>query len=66
MVTLHLELYNREIISKLMFSKYDEVCWFCKKNRHEDCMKKIPIDSRSKGPHDCTFDMTVITCKCKH
>ncbi|MCY3854521.1 MAG: hypothetical protein OXF28_04945 [Thaumarchaeota archaeon] len=49
-----------------MFSKYDEVCWFCKKNRHEDCMKKIPIDSRSKGPHDCTFDMTVITCKCKH
>ena len=44
----------------------DEVCWFCRKGRHEDCMKEIPIDGRSDGPHDCTFDTKMIPCKCQH
>jgi len=36
------------------------------KGRHEDCMKEIPVDGRSDGPHDCTFDTKLIPCKCKH
>ncbi len=43
-----------------------EICWFCKKGRHEECMKEIPIDGKSEGPHDFTFDTKMITCKCKH
>ena len=44
----------------------EEVCWFCRKGRHEDCMKEIPIDGKSDGPHDCTFDTKMIPCKCQH
>jgi len=44
----------------------EEVCWFCRKGRHEDCMKEIPIDGKSDGPHDCTFDTKMIRCKCNH
>ena len=43
-----------------------EICWFCRKGRHEDCMKEIPMDSRSDGPHDCTFDTKLVSCKCQH
>jgi hypothetical protein len=43
-----------------------EICWFCKKGRHEECMKEIPINGKSDGPHDCTFDTKMITCKCEH
>ena len=38
----------------------EEVCWFCRKGRHEDCMKEIPMDGKSDGPHDCTFDTKMI------
>jgi len=44
----------------------EEVCWFCRKGRHQDCMKEIPIDGKSDGPHDCTFDTKMIPCKCQH
>ena len=47
-------------------SESKEICWFCKKGRHEECMKEIPVDGKSEGPHDCTFDTKMITCKCKH
>jgi len=43
-----------------------KICWFCKKGRHSECMKNIPIDAKSQGPHDCTFDTKIIECKCKH
>ena len=43
-----------------------EICWFCKKGRHEECMKEIPTDEKSDGPHDCTFDTKLVMCKCKH
>ena len=43
-----------------------EICWFCRKGRHEECMKKIPIDGKSEGPHDCTFDTKLVACKCQH
>jgi hypothetical protein len=43
-----------------------EICWFCRKGRHEDCMKEIPIDGRSDGPEDCTFDTKLVPCKCNH
>ena len=42
------------------------ICWFCKKGRHDECMKKIPTDAKSEGPHDCTFDTKLIDCKCLH
>jgi len=44
----------------------EKVCWFCRKGRHEDCMKEIPIDGKSDGPHDCTFDTKMIPCNCQH
>lgn len=44
----------------------EEICWFCRKGRHEDCMKEIPMDGKSDGPHDCTFDTKMIPCKCQH
>ena len=31
--------------------KISEICWFCKKGRHEECMKEIPINAKSDGPH---------------
>ena len=43
-----------------------EICWFCRKGRHDDCMKEIPTDGKSDGPHDCTFDTKMIPCKCQH
>jgi len=29
-------------------------------------MKEIPMDGKSDGPHDCTFDTKMIPCKCQH
>ena len=43
-----------------------EICWLCKKGRHEECMKEIPITAKSDGPHDCTFDTKLVSCKCQH
>ena len=43
-----------------------EICWFCKKGRHEECMKKMPVNAKSEGPHECTFDTKFISCKCVH
>ena len=43
-----------------------QVCWFCKKGRHSERMIKIPIDQKSKGPDDCTFNTKMILCKCSH
>lgn len=44
----------------------EKICWFCKKGRHAECMKEIPMDARSEGPHDCTFDTKMIRCQCVH
>ncbi|ABK77999.1 hypothetical protein CENSYa_1376 [Cenarchaeum symbiosum A] len=41
-----------------------EMCWFCSKGRHGDCMKEIPVNGRSDGPHDCTFDTRMVRCGC--
>ena len=43
-----------------------EICWFCKKGRHAECMKEIPVNAKSDGPHDCTFDTKMVSCKCQH
>ena len=43
-----------------------EICWFCKKGRCEECMKEIPVNAKSDGPHECTFDTKFISCKCSH
>ncbi len=43
-----------------------EICWFCKKGRHSECMKNIPIDVNSEGPHDCSFNSKLVNCKCAH
>ena len=32
-----------------------EICWFCKKGRHSECMKQIPMNVKN-GPHDCSFN----------
>ena len=42
------------------------ICWFCRKGRHGECMRVIPMNSRSSGPHDCTFDTRMIECGCSH
>jgi hypothetical protein len=43
-----------------------EICWFCRKGRHEECMKQMPVDAKSEGPHDCAFDTKMVPCKCSH
>ena len=43
-----------------------EICWFCKKGRHKECMKEMPVNAKSEGPHECTFDTKLISCKCPH
>ncbi len=40
------------------------VCWFCRKGRHEDCMKKIPFSSHLDQPKDCSFDVEAKECVC--
>ena len=37
------------------------VCWFCRKGRHEDCMKKIPYNSKEE---DCSFSIVFHECEC--
>ncbi len=72
MVDLYLitKLFTHKFTNKNMEScatgNTEEICWFCRKGRHEDCMKEIPIDGKSDGPHDCTFDTKMIPCKCQH
>ena len=29
-------------------------------------MKNIPIDVKSVGPHDCSFDSKIVHCACTH
>ena len=29
-------------------------------------MKNIPVNEKSEGPHECTFDTKFIFCKCGH
>ena len=29
-------------------------------------MKEIPINAKSEGPHECTFDTKFIICECEH
>ena len=63
---LHLKLQKYTIMESCDFNTVQEICWFCKKGRHEECMKEIPVTSKSDGPHDCTFDTKLIPCKCAH
>jgi hypothetical protein len=69
-ISLAKKLFRENLASDYMDScasgDTEEVCWFCRKGRHEDCMKEIPIDGKSDGPHDCTFDTKMIPCKCQH
>ena len=44
----------------------EHVCWFCRKGRHQECMKMMPQNARSDGPHDCTFDTSMVRCGCGH
>jgi len=36
-------------------------CWFCAKGRHDDCMEKIPYDSKEE---DCSFSILFHECEC--
>src|SRR2546422_634050 len=38
------------------------ICWFCRKGRHDECMKKIPTDAKTEGPHDCAFVSKAQSC----
>ncbi len=71
MVKIHLKLdiswKIREPMEDCSVSdKISEICWFCKKGRHDECMKEIPVNAKSDGPHECTFDTKFISCKCGH
>ena len=39
-------------------------CWFCRRDRHNECMKEIPTDVKTCGPHECTFSIKLVTCEC--
>ncbi len=62
---LHLRV-KYMIMDSCDFDSMQEICWFCKKGRHQECMKEIPLTSKSDGPHDCTFDTKLVPCKCTH
>jgi hypothetical protein len=47
-------------------SSAQDVCWFCKKGRHSECMKEMPFDAKTEGPDDCTFNTKMVPCKCTH
>ena len=69
--TLRTRFFTENILRKVMEScstgeSNQEICWFCKKGRHKECMMQIPIDGKSEGPHDCTFDTKLVPCKCTH
>ena len=49
-----------------MNNEESSICWFCKKNRHDECMNMIPTNANSTGPHDCTFDTKLLKCTCLH
>ncbi len=55
-----------EIMDSCATDDTQEICWFCRKGRHEDCMKEIPTHGKSDGPDDCTFDTKLVPCKCQH
>ena len=40
--------------------------WFCKKGRHSEGMKQIPINVKTDGPHDCSFNTEMVPCTCTH
>jgi len=42
------------------------MCWFCKKGRHSECMKQIPITMKTDGPDDCSFNTEMVPCTCIH
>ena len=46
-------------------NKHHKFVGFVRKGKHEDCMKDIPIDGSSEGPHDCTFDTKFVPCGCQ-
>lgn len=48
------------------YDSIQQICWFCKKGRHSECMKEIPVTHKSDGPSDCTFDTKLVPCKCTH
>jgi len=39
-----------------------DTCWFCRKGRHDDCMKKMP--RTDKGINDCSFAIIHVQCSC--
>ena len=43
-----------------------EICCFFKKGRHSECMKQIPMNVKTDGPHDCSFNTEMIPCTCTH
>ena len=69
MVRIHLKLdiskKSRLIMEDCSVSdNISESCWFCKRGRCEECMKEIPVNAKSEGPHECTFDTKFILCIC--
>jgi len=71
MVKIHLKLdiskKSRLFMEDCSVSdKISEICWFCKRGRCGECMKEIPVNAKSEGPHECTFDTKFIACKCEH
>ena len=45
-----------------------EICWFCKKGRHEECMKEMPVNGFifTKGSLCCLFSFSPLKVKLFH
>lgn len=41
-------------------------CWFCKHNRHPECMISMPHHAVFDGVTDCSFDVKYLPCECVH
>jgi len=43
-----------------------DICWFCKNCRHSESMKQIPMNVKTDGPDDCSFNTEMDPCTCTH
>lgn len=42
----------------------DNVCWFCRNDRHGECIHEIPVTQNTDGSDDCSFGSAKTSCMC--
>ena len=66
-LTFHEVFYPQkllEIMDSCATGDTQEICWFCRKGRHEDCMKEIPTHGKSDGPDAVSYTHLTLPTIC--